>query len=386
MIEHSEQRPAGTVQRLVAEPGELYPGPADGFQTRGDWPAHWLAGHPGSTLFRCRFTHGGPVQWQISADQRYELFLDGERLGRGPGQGDLGHWPYDTYVGELAPGEHLLVARVWHFAKPRHAQCSVRPAFLCAATGDLHQTLTTGLAAWEQRSDPSYRELCNEPAWGTGAKTHLLVDAQHLAGPTGGGEGWAPCSRIAVATTRQFQRGPRWLLRPSTIPAQEKAVIQAGLVRRGDARLAEPLAGRPLVLQPGERIQAVIDLGSYRCAFPELTASGQGEVVLAWAEALFVEAQGERKADRSAVDALRFSGVADRFTWTGPAGTVRPWWWQAGRFVELTATAGNAPLRLEALHWRETGYPIVAQGAIATSDPPRRRRSAAGTHPAPLRP
>ena len=360
-----------SIARILRDGNPPFTGTADqAFYLRGDWPASWVAGQPGASLFRCRFqvADGGPQALHVSADQRYELFLDGQRIACGPGVGDLDHWPYDSYAGTLAPGEHLLVARVWHFTLPRHAQCSVRPAFLCAAEDALHAALSTGTAPWEMRPDPAWRELPNGACWGVGAKTGLLVDAAHLAGPVGGGEGWQPCVSIRTASSRQFQRGRRWLLTPSTLPAQHESVIRAGSVRLGDERIAALLAGQQLVLAPGERVQALIDLGHYRCAFSELDASGVGEVNLAWAEALFTGTRGDGKAHRAAVDGLRFDGIADHFTFTGPRGTVRPWWWQAGRFVEITATAGAQPLLLHSLAWRETGYPLVGEGAFASSD------------------
>ena len=49
----------------------------------------------------------------VSADERYELFLDGERISRGPDRSDVEHWAYASYRIKLSPGRHELTAFVW---------------------------------------------------------------------------------------------------------------------------------------------------------------------------------------------------------------------------------------------------------------------------------
>ncbi|MBA3707660.1 MAG: alpha-L-rhamnosidase, partial [Planctomycetes bacterium] len=118
------------------------------FWQRGVWPASWVgnAAQPagaGVTAYRLRFTCAERMTARIhvSGDERYELFLDGERIGDGPERGDLRHWLYESWDLDLPAGEHVLVARTWwlgHVGTPTpaaHAQYSVCPAFLLAAEG-----------------------------------------------------------------------------------------------------------------------------------------------------------------------------------------------------------------------------------------------------------
>ena len=110
---------------------------------RGLWDASWVgcadAGEPPLvTAYRLRFDWpaAGSVRLRVSADERYELFLDGRRIGRGPERGTVEHWFYDSHDVPLAAGAHVLVARV--FSLGPHAplaQFQVRPAFLLAAEG-----------------------------------------------------------------------------------------------------------------------------------------------------------------------------------------------------------------------------------------------------------
>lgn len=60
------------------------------------------------------------VRLHVSGDERYELWIDGARCGRGPERGDRTIWRFETYDLELTAGEHLLTARSgWAWMRPR---------------------------------------------------------------------------------------------------------------------------------------------------------------------------------------------------------------------------------------------------------------------------
>jgi hypothetical protein len=349
------------------------PGP---FWKRGELDARWLQGETGVGLYRCRFVWpGGPLRLHVSADQRYELFLDGARIGRGPDRGDDGHWRFATHEEALAAGEHVLVARVWWWDNAPCAQITIRPGFLCVAEGAAAALLSTGLAPWEWRADAAFAPLPNGVCWGTGAKNAVTVDADYLASALGGGSMWQPAKpgdAATIAAAGPLHRGRRHFLTPTTLPAQEEVVIRAGTVRRttGPAVAWQAVLDGTgnLTVPPHSEVRAVIDLGVYRCAYPEVTAAGHGTLRIAWAEALFTDTDGNGKVHRAAVDDLNFVGVADAFTYTGVAGTATTLWWQAGRFVELVITTGDQPFDLRDLRWRETGYPLRNEADFRSSD------------------
>ena len=125
---------------------------------RGKWPCKWVvcaeAGEPPFvTAYRRTITVAGEiiVRVHVTADERYELFLDGRRIGRGSERGDADNWYFETYDLALTPGAHVLVARVWSQAdKAPYAQMSVYPGFLFSPQEqDFIALLGTGVAAWE---------------------------------------------------------------------------------------------------------------------------------------------------------------------------------------------------------------------------------------------
>ena len=90
------------------------------------WTARWIAPPAASPFdvgvyhFRRTFTlAAAPTRFvvHVSADNRYQLFVNGTRVAWGPARGHLSAWPYDTV--DLAPslraGENVLAAVVWNF-------------------------------------------------------------------------------------------------------------------------------------------------------------------------------------------------------------------------------------------------------------------------------
>ncbi len=122
------------------------------WEKQGLWPAFWVhcpsaTNPPLVTAYRLRFAIDAAVKARlhVSADERYELFLDGQRIGRGSERGNFEHWFYETYETHLAAGEHVLVARVWSLGDfSPLAQFSRRPGFLLAAEAPLTERAQHG--------------------------------------------------------------------------------------------------------------------------------------------------------------------------------------------------------------------------------------------------
>src|ERR1700752_1268039 len=91
-----------------------------------EWHAAWVT-HPTAPLreplvLHFRRTLDLPVvpsnyPVRVSADNRFILWVNGQRVGDGPARGDLIHWRYERF--DLAPylrtGQNLITATVWNF-------------------------------------------------------------------------------------------------------------------------------------------------------------------------------------------------------------------------------------------------------------------------------
>ncbi|MGH9592386.1 MAG: hypothetical protein ACRD5L_04800, partial [Bryobacteraceae bacterium] len=142
--------------------------PADG-QHR-DWKASWVT-HPTAPLreplvlhFRRALTLDAvpssyPVR--VSADNRFVLYVNGQRVGDGPARGDLAHWRYERF--DLAPylhaGKNLMTATVWNwgiFAPV--AQMSDRTAFLLESEATGADSISTP-EGWQVEIESGHRPL-----------------------------------------------------------------------------------------------------------------------------------------------------------------------------------------------------------------------------------
>lgn len=365
---------------------------------RCQWPAHWIAAAdtpptPVVVGYRLPITiaEATAVLVHVSADERYELYLDGDLIGRGPDRGDLDHWSFESHRLDLDPGDHLLAARVWSIGdEAPYAQFSLRHGFLLAAEG--RPDLTTGAGAWQAAVLPGHATRPKGPAWGCGLKCEL----DGRAFPWGWERGtdslaWTAAVPAGRAYSASYANDvpPTRLLVPAILPAQAEETVASGrirlvtehdggptvdvAVRATDNLTAEVddwqrlLAGEPLTVPARTRRRVLLDLDDYVCAYPRLGLSGGRDAVvqLNWQEAL-LQADG-RKGDRDEIEGKLFRSpgrggeqdpVGDRFiAGGGEAETFSTLWWEAGRYVEVLVETGDAALTLTELGFTETRYP-----------------------------
>lgn len=69
------------------------------------WPCSWISYNaedvpPYVLAFRRKFSmdFADTVTVHVSADERYELYIDGTLIGRGSERGDKKNWFYETYL------------------------------------------------------------------------------------------------------------------------------------------------------------------------------------------------------------------------------------------------------------------------------------------------
>src|SRR5579863_196368 len=107
-----------------------------------DWKASWIT-HPTAPLREPLVLHfrrtldlssvPGTYPVRVSADNRFILYVNGQRVGDGPARGDLTHWRYELFdlARYLKSGHNFIAATVWNFGIfAPIAQMSDRTAFL----------------------------------------------------------------------------------------------------------------------------------------------------------------------------------------------------------------------------------------------------------------
>jgi alpha-L-rhamnosidase len=377
------------------------------------WPASWI-GLPGGDA--APFVHGfrltvdqaedALIRCYVSADERYELYLDGERLACGPERGSAEAWYYDTLELSITAGRHLLFARVWALgSKAPYAQCSVRPGFLLGVeepSGGADARWSTGLAPWEGKRIPGYEWIDTDIGFDgfTGKKLRVHGHDYPWDIERGAGGGWTRAAiNSQAATPHPTDLDPIRLLAPGSLPQMMRRPMPAGRVRfveevsrvseirrhRIDppnhlpewaAKIQKLLEdGTPLHVPPDRRFRAIIDLQNYFCAYPQIQVSSgrEGRATLNWAEALFINVPPEAdypKGHRDQIDGNYFAGQGDTFIFDGGANRIyTTLWWEAGRFVELLIETRGQELVVEKLAFAETRYPLEPESRFTASDP-----------------
>ena len=334
---------------------------------------------PAFVRFRRVFSSdGSPFEIDVSADERFVLFLDGKCIARGPNRGWTENWQYQTYTVAVPAGEHDMEAVVMHLGDVAPiTQMSCRGGFVLKASGGYDAKLTTGKAQWQAgllRGTTMGSEFVGHGGMGCRATS------------TGVGfEDEEPSEwKDAVVVARPIRprpsrfnwglRRPGWMLYPSEMPDQTDVERRPGAFRTGPNELSALLSGGNAVIPAGTAFTAYWDLEDYYCYYPELVMSGGkgARVRLSYAEAL-VDANG-KKGDRRAFDGMKVderSHMYDTFVGDGRADArfTSPWW-RCGRWLVLDVSTGDEPLMLESLSIRETRYPCEMESVFQSPDDP----------------
>lgn len=395
-----------SLQRILIDEQPFNSGEPKWWMQRGLWPAHWIS-HPQANevpfvvAYKLPFTleTAQSIRLHLTADERYELFLDGEFVGRGSERGDLENWFFETYEGELAAGEHLLVAKVWSLgSKAPFAQMSMRHGFLLSPDDEaLVPLLATGQAPWTAKLLGGFGWQSPLAAWGTGWNQVLNGAEYDWEHETGGGEGWVEV-KAGVKGARvgsQQEVIPHHRLRPAMLPPMLDEPREGGIVRHIAAFESRPVGRIPVTaadhleaetagwqrlfsgdgsiqIPANTRRRVVIDLDQYFCARPELTVSGGkgSRVEIDWAEALYLDTERWPKGNRDEIEGKFFAPVRKEEDGPGdvflPEGgnnrEYRTLWWQAGRYVQVLVETGDEPLTIERFRYLETRYPLENEG------------------------
>lgn len=395
----------GSVQQVQLED--------DPFAGLTDWPARWIGAVDGGDVvgFRLRVecAEVTEVVVHVSADERYELWFDGDVVGRGPSRGEVGHWSFESYRLRLPVGAHWLGARVWSLGDDAPlAQLSLGdgPTFLLAAEPVAGPVLDldTGTADWHAAALSGHGRAAKGDGYGCGAR-HVSDGRTYPWGWQTGEDNlnWSSAATGHLGRASDGLRasdGVR-LLVPARLPAPAQRWAEGALVRHvsghtaGEptrARVVDPadhldrearewqalLDGTALVLPPETCRRVLIDLDQYVCAYPVLDLDGgrDAEVRIHWQESLYETAPEAGKGHRDVVAGKLFGrpgleedGIGDLFIAGGGREQHSTLWWQSGRYVEVLVTTAAEPLTITGLRFRETHYPYEDRSRFTASDP-----------------
>lgn len=330
------------------------------------------------------------LEVQVSADNRFVLYVNGQRVAAGPSRGDLLHWRYTTI--DLAPylraGRNIIAAEVWNEGEfaPLAQVSAGHTGFMLRAVDEGFRTIDTG-PSWRVRLDRS-RSVANGLMQVAGAvgRTYYVAGAPETLDGRAVVANWMAATTtvngwvapVAAVTKGEKQRR----LVADTLPPMRYKLIPSGKVVRSSRADLAAFPARRVTVPANTEATLLIDAGRVLAAYPVLrtSAGAAATVSLTYTEALYDPARKPggaspgkeawpRFADRSTVADGLALGLTDNFQLAGGAERFAPLWWRAWRFVEVKVKTGAEPVVLEALETYETGYPFQQRGYFRSNDP-----------------
>jgi alpha-L-rhamnosidase len=326
----------------------------------------------------------------VTGDERYELYLDDEFVGRGSERGDFDQWYFESFALELDAGKHRLTALVWSVgeAHSAYAQFSVTHGFLCIGEG--LSMLTTGHADWKYQVLQGVTMIPRLATFGAGDRFKFNGSLFSLDALDGKGN-WSPAIGKEIPTIPGVGDVDQLrVLRMATLPAQlsktwdiykirhvellessETATVKVN--QKNDlpdqhVHWQDFLLGKELIISAHTKIRAIVDLENYLCGYWHVeTNGGKGATFrIHWQENLYAELKKAVKTNRDEIEGLYFGAV-----WHGKPGSgdtvlaggksaekYHAPWWLSGRYIEIYVETLDEALTLSKFKIEETRFPI----------------------------
>lgn len=356
------------------------------------WSAKWIS-HPTASLldygvfhFRKSFNlKDQPKEFiiNVSADNRYRLFVNGKAVCAGPERADPEHWHYESIdiAVFLKPGKNVLASEVWNFGEQKPwAQFSIKTAFIVQGNSEFEEIANTD-TTWKVIKNLAYSPA---PAGSseTGGQFTVVgscdkVDASlypwNWETPGYDDHSWLVPRTLDAAHAHGFGTDINWELSPRRIPLMELKNQLFKTIRRSSGTTLPDsfLEGKTIWTIPaGTKANILIDQEYLTTGYPELLVSnGKGSIIkLTYSESLF-DSKGE-KGNRNEIEGKSIRGYSDYFLPDGKGNRLfRPLWFRTWRYVQVTIETKSEPLQVNSFSSEFTAYPLK-ENAVFESDLP----------------
>lgn len=341
----------------------------------------------------------------ITADQSYQLYLNGAFVGRGPARGFQSHWPYDEIdvARWLVPGRNVLAVRAHHPGLSNFQYLSQSYAGLLVAAQWGRLRIESG-AAWKCLPQPGIRRDTVQSSHQMFAQEHYDAregladwmntdfDDRAWLRPVGWPQGNLPWARLEPrGIPMMFEEA--W--RPGRVIGTRAGTCAAGwehtrnlyLTRQEEDHTHEPVSGFTGEIPAGEATEPGVSAhalkvpatgaGKFRCYLIDVGRPVVGSFALQVGGAL-----GGEAIDIIYVETVNFAKLEPVMTFPDSSRvtcstrlicrrgrTVHRFYHPFGfRYAMVTVRGSRRPLEV-ALSLHRTGYPVERRGRFASSDP-----------------
>ncbi len=350
------------------------------------WQASWIS-HPYASekgyevlQFRKSFILASLTEKfviNISADNRYWLFVNGERVCTGPAKGDVAHWRFETVdiAKYLSSGKNTIAVQVWNLGEyAGWAQLSYKTGLVIQGNTQFENLVNTD-ESWKVYQSNAYFPLNDD---------HRVIGARELFFMPKYTFGWEKPEYddskwlIAIKTEDAIPANPNLQsnrkLVQRNLPFPEETMQRFASIRElTGVEKNEGFLKRKgkLTVNPWAKATILIDQNYLTTAYPELLISGGkgAKITLKYMEAPFENVKEERKGNRHEVAGKIRDGIFDVIYLDGEANRwYRPLTYRTFRYIELTIEAYLEPVEIEDFYSKFTAYPFQENASFTCSD------------------
>ena len=213
-----------------------------------DWDAYWIVAPntPGTAYGVYHFRKSinlsaKPASFiiDVSADNRYKLYINGTLVSVGPARGDTYYWNYEAIdiAQYLVTGKNSVAATVWNDGPDRpEAQISLRTAFIVQGESKNEEILNTD-TSWKCIRDTAYR-----PNTWIGYYTYYVAGPGEIIDMNKTVKGftavnfddskWPEAEELDHGKPKGKADAFGWMLVPSQIPQMERTLQRIPVLRK----------------------------------------------------------------------------------------------------------------------------------------------------------
>ncbi|MCR8561512.1 alpha-rhamnosidase [Mucilaginibacter sp. BJC16-A38] len=320
----------------------------------------------------------------VSADNRYKLYVNGTLVSLGPARGDTYYWNYEKV--DLAPylvaGKNTVAAIVWNEAEFRpEAQISLRTAFIIQGNTAAEEILNTN-GTWKSVRDKAYQPIngIGYPAYYVAGPGELIDESKTIKGWMANDfddTAWPGAGTMDRGKPKGMADAFGWMLVPSILPQMERTYQRIPVLRKADGVTAPasfPATKTTITIPANTTATLLLDQTYLTNAYVTLNFSKgkNAGISLSYAEALFdnLKKYGPRKGNRNDVDGKDFAGRKDSLIADGSDGqTFTSLYWRTYRYIRLVIQTRDEPLVIDDIYGTATGFPFQRNAKLKTDNP-----------------
>jgi len=332
--------------------------------------------------FRCSFTlNEVPFSHviNISADNRFKLYINDVFVTLGPARGDLMNWRFDEIDIEsyLRPGKNTIAVLVWNagFDGPV-AQHSFKTGLYIESSNQADSLINTGVAPWKcLKSDAWLPENVTVPGYYAIGVCDNFIAANQLWGWTGvdfNDSQWSSAEKSGSVSKYESPYGNDRHLCKNHLPLMEHTYYSLTNIVKSSVNKVQQF---PLTI-PASSVQSfILDAKVLQIGYPEIQFSNglNATIKLTYAESLYDSISLLKnkflKLDRNKVQGCEIAGYHDFITADGGVNRVfEPLWNRTFRYIKVDVQTKNEALIINKIGFNFSAYPFIQKAEFKTND------------------